>query len=207
MNWQWIYTLISPAAFLVISSILGFITPEYDHFAHTISKLAISEYAQIQQVNFIQFGFALLILGRRFGTYFSNIKAKRIWSRTLYFCAAFILLETIFPTDPVSQFTFSLSLSGIIHFGALALFFVIAPIGVYLLQTSMKTDDRLKKLSGFTGFMGYLSAVLCYIWTTFFFVGIATEFQGLFQKLIGLIVLSWLTIIIWNTKPEASNSI
>lgn len=186
--------------------ILGLITPGYDQFRDTISILAVMKYGWMQQINFLQLGVGLVIAGFLVCRQFTKEYSKTVWKRTVLFCTTFIFVEIIFPTDLISSTPITqthLSLMGAVHLSALAVFFLLAPVGIYLMRKAVMNEPRFKHLTNFTATAGYTSSFLCYLWTYWFIKGDFYPYLGIMQKIIGLITFLWLIALIYAAKPDA----
>jgi hypothetical protein len=204
-KYLWLYAVACPIIFLMTAFVLGLITPGYDHLRDTISTLAVIKYGVIQQINFVQFGIGVVIGGWLVYRQFVTDYAKTVWKRIIYFCLAFVITETIFPTDlitgtPITQV--NLTYMGKIHLTALAIFFLLAPLGVYTMQKALSNEPRFLHLIKFTALSGYTGSILCYVWTYFFIMGYFYPYLGIMQKIIGLITFPWLVALIYSAKPS-----
>jgi hypothetical protein len=202
-QYLWLYSFISPILFVITVIVLGLITPNYNHFSHTISRLAIEKYGWIAQLNLFQFGISLVINGLIFTQIFTARKSQKIWLVAFFSGAILTFLIVIFPTDPINDVRTImkvLSWHGFIHFIALILFFTLSPFGINLLRYSQRSEKSLSQLADFTGNIGYTVCGLCLLWIIFFIMGILTPYKGLFQKVIAGICIYWLLRMLWSVR-------
>jgi hypothetical protein len=201
-----IYTLISQIIFLMVTIIVGIITPGYNHITHTISRLSIEKFGYIQQFNFIQFGISLLLSGLLFFKITPTYKLRTIWLSIFTFSSLFIFTETLFPTDIIEDiniYSSQLTLNGYIHLFSLALFFILAPFGSYLLSKYMQVDSMFTNMASMTKFGGYMLSTLCYIWIYYFLSVPFALYLGIFQKVIVGIGFLWLLQIHWLVYKQS----
>ena len=133
-----------------------------------------------------------------------NSKTVRQLSYMLGAIALTLVLIAIFPTDPIDAFPksmLSISWSAITHFAILGLFVLCTPVIVIKLYNALHQDSHYKDLAPVTRVCGYLTFFLSITWFAFFYFGILNPYRGLFQKIIALIVIFWITKI---TKRIAS---
>ncbi len=202
---SWCYAILSPIVFFVIVLVLGLITPGYDHLRDTISILAIMKYGIIQQLNFMQIGIGLVIAGFMVNHKLASKYAQNVWNRIVLFCIAFVAVVIIFPTDLVGQIPIThthLTVMGVVHLSALAAFFLLAPLGIYHLQKALKGEPKFAHLAKFTAISGYISSILCYLWTYWFIKGDFYQYLGVFQKIIMVITFGWLISLIYAARPH-----
>jgi len=90
--------LAGPILFIVITIILGQITPNYSHKENYISELSLGKYGLIQKINFMVSGLLISGLGLFIATYSQNLVIKLGWG--LAIIAGFLLVLTgIWDTD------------------------------------------------------------------------------------------------------------
>lgn len=190
--------LASPYIFVGIFLYLGWITPGYNQFAHTISRLSIGQYGAIESLNILQLSTSLFLMIYLVRHHAKNSETVRQITLILGICAMLLTLLAIFPTDPIDTFPKKLllvSANGLIHFGLVILFVCIAPGRIKHLYIAFKKDPEYHSLSRITAICGTLAFTASIAWFLFFFFGIYNEYRGLFQKLIALVVLYWITRI------------
>jgi hypothetical protein len=192
------YCVVSPILFLIVVVVFGAFVPEYNHFRDTISILAIRQYGWVQLINFIQIGFGIFFCGYFFYKKLTLPNSKTVWRNIVLFCLVFLIIEMFFPTDDITGNNILNNIRttrGAIHFGALAIFFLAAPFGIYTLKKTLTLEPGMQTLSKITGYLGYIATLLSYLWTFFFVNGMFYQYSGLLQKLIVFITLIWVECI------------
>lgn len=181
--------------FAVTVAILGFITPGYSHLNYTISRLAIETYGWVQIINFLQLAVALYLTGLRL----SAVMHKNTIILTVFtICSMFLLIAAAFPTDPIENAPLDLSLlspTGLVHSSVVFLFLLLSPLGIIILANefyklrTFRVHAIITLIAGFSAFLGSIA------WFVLYFLGLYLEYRGIFQKVIALPVLIWLTIV------------
>lgn len=192
------FPVISPIIFIIIVTVLGFITPGYSHINYTISRLAIEKYGWIQAFNMLQFAFGLELSGRQLTDSFKDRNSKRIIRSTFSICALIIFLAAVFPTDPIENVPLDVTLltpTGLVHISVAILFLALSPFGIVNLSRILKKQKHYRTLAPLTLITGLAALVSGIIWLTVYFMGILLEYRGIFQKAIALPVLAWLIVI------------
>ena len=192
------FALLTPYLFVIFYLIIGFITPGYSHMEHTISRLSLGKYGYLETLNIIQFSFGILIMIYRVRHYIKNSLSVKEISSILSLSAVVLALLAIFPTDPIDSFPKSiviLSGNSIVHFILVISFVLYAPVAIVRLYRTFCQDKNYSNLSIFTVACGGTAFILSLIWFIFFYVGFLNEYRGLFQKVIGLIAIFWLSKI------------
>jgi hypothetical protein len=203
----WVTAIASPVLFAVVVCILGWITPGYNHFFHTISQLVVRQFGFIQQLNFLQLCAGFLIAAFLFSKQVADTTARNILVRMCVLCAFFLIVVVLFPTDPrVPGEITSYTWSGRIHFIALAGFFFSAPLGIYKLQKALSLDSKLRRYSSLTVRAGGVLCVVTYIWTFLYLNQIWPSYLGLVQKGIVLITMIWYLQLLWAIRPTQEDS-
>lgn len=195
----WFFALFSPIIFSLTVLFVGCITPNYNHINHTISRLAIEKYGWIQELNFIQFAIGLVVTGFLMRRVMTDNQSKRLWLASTLFCAASLVVVSLFPTDPIENVRFStnlLSPSGIVHFSTLALVLFLAPFGIRRLSRSLMKEKEFSFLAHLTSTIGYTVSILCFIWMAFYIEGVFLQYRGIFQKIIAIICMYWLVRVV-----------
>lgn len=193
-----IFPVISPVIFALIVSIVGFITPGYNHLNHTISRLAIEKYGWIQSLNFLQLAAGLYVTGIRLTALIKDKAADKVIRTIFTLCSFFLVIAAFFPTDPIENVPLDLSLlspTGLVHVGVVVIFLVLSPLGIIALANVFFHELHFRGyaiptlVSGFTALLGSI------IWFALYFGGMYLEYRGIFQKAIALPVLIWLILI------------
>ena len=198
--YAWLYAFASPILFALTVGIVGFITPGYNHLNHTISRLAIEKYGWIQELNFIQFAFGIILSGFLMRRIMSDRQSKRFWLVSTIFSATILIIVSLFPTDPIENVRFSanlLSKNGLIHFASLGLLFLLCPFGVRNLSRTLMREKDFTSLAHVTSVIGYTVSFLCIIWIMFFIGGLFLAYRGIFQKAIALLCIYWIVRVLW----------
>jgi len=200
------YPVVSIFLFIGTVYILGCITPGYSHTAHTISRLSILKYGRIATINLVQLGVGALMLGIQLA---QVIHAKKRYRQILPFfllAAACLFGVALAPTNYIDrpQELIHLTMSGILHFVAVATFIVLCPVTVFTLVHAFANDPNWKTLTTITIVMALVSVVLSLCWLLFFIldVGWFIPNRGLFQKGIALWTLGWMLLIAVKTARE-----
>jgi hypothetical protein len=198
----------SPILFTLGVILLGTITPGYDHFAYTISRLAIGPYGLWQQINFLQFGIGLSAFGYCMVHATDRANTRRIWITFTIVSVALVFAVVLFPTDPIENkrtIFDTFSISGRIHMAALALFLVLSPIGVFHLASSLKTDEKQRHLYIPTIISGSLVILLMTLWGLIFSADWFIPYRGLLQKIIALICIGYMEYCLITSVPHHTN--
>lgn len=202
----WTYAFVSPLAFIIIFTLLGFISPGYDHFRNTVSQLVLFRYGYWQQVNFLQIILGLMAAGDLLYRHVTLTTSKKLLARIFLVMILFMLAEMVFPTDATTTFTTTeFTTSGLLHRSAALVVFLLAPLGVHKVQRMFSHEPTLKHLSFTTILMGYVAFILSCMWTIFFITGNYSAYSGILQKTIIVILFSWLTIVLWTIRPPFSS--
>jgi hypothetical protein len=191
----WTIAFSSPIIFSIIVFVVGLMTPGYSHINHTISRLAIEKYGWIQELNFIQFAFGIIITGFLVRRTLTDQQSKKFWLVSTLFSAMALIIVSLFPTDPIENVRFSihlLSYSGLIHFSILGLLLILSPFGIKSLSQTLVKEKDFANLARFTSTIGYLVSLLCFIWIGMFIGGYFLESRGIFQKIIASLCIFWL---------------
>ena len=194
-NWVWLFCFFSLITFMLTVYFLGLLTPDYNHYSDTISELTIKKYGWIQQINFVQLGISLSVTSYLFLCKLTQSDSKKVWIRIILISAVILLIETIFPTDEIHNtnlFENKLTIHGTIHLSALAIYFLLAPLGVYSLKKIFKNEPEFLELANITGILGYTLSGLCYLWTFFLITGLFYAYLGIFQKILATLTILWL---------------
>lgn len=192
-----LFPIISPIIFILIVTVLGFITPGYTHINYTISRLAIEKYGWIQSLNFFQLAISFSMLGT---TLSSDVKASsRIALRLIFSLTSLVLIIAgLFPTDRIENIPLRFSIYtplGLIHAGSIVLFVLVSPFGIRRLTEILAEEPRYNKYAFMTKTMGYLVFTGSMIWFGCFILGIGLEYRGITQKLLIFVVLIWSIIM------------
>jgi hypothetical protein len=134
-----------------------------------------------------------------------NKNSKTLWLAIFIFSALFLFVETLFPTDQIEKTNFfsnKLTISGIVHLSSLALFFILAPLGIYNLSKTMKLEPNFCKYVNFTRIVGYTMSILCFIWSYFLLSGTFISILGIFQKVIVLVGIYWFSVLQWSIRDD-----
>lgn len=189
---------ISPIVFALVTGILGWFTPGYDHLRHTVSRLAIEQYGWIQSLNLIQLAYAVYLTGNRLIQTVSTANDRRTM-RILFTAPALLaMLAALIPTDPVEGNPLHSPLwtpTGLTHVGLVFSFLILSPLGIYRLIQILTRDTRYRTYAIFTAVSGYTVFAASITWVAWFTMGILPDYRGLFQKAIICVVLFWLVFI------------
>lgn len=193
-----LFALFSPIIFVVVVSILGFITPGYSHINHTISRLAIMQYGWIQTLNFLQLAIGYLLIGDRIARTMTKEDSRRIIRVFFSFSAAILVLAALAPTDPIDNIRFAFSLltpTGFIHSGSVFSFLLVSPIVVSRLYKALQNEPSYRRYARLSGIIGAFACFASLVWVLLFFNGILLEYRGILQKLIVLLSIVWIIFI------------
>jgi hypothetical protein len=196
--------IISILLFIVVVTILGFVTPGYDPLAHTISRLALTKYGYIAELNLIQLGIGSLILGIELA---SMVQTKKRYVEILpFFLVATgslfgaALARTDFIDHP--RQLISMSMMAKMHFVAVAGFIALCPITVFTLIHAFSADPTWRTLTKITVVMASVSFILSLLFFLLFVLGWFLPYRGLFQKGIVLWTLGWTMLIAIKAARE-----
>ncbi len=199
----WNFSIISPIVFILGVTLIGFMTPGYNHLRHTISRLSIEQYGWIENINLFQLALAMCIAGilvsRLGGTPFS----KAILSTTLFSNTILCIATILFPTDPIEEVQFTitqLSLNGMMHVGVLFIFVLASPIGIVLVSKILRKEFKNMFLANLTLLCGVVSFVLSVVWGVSWLTHTGDGFLGVFQKVITLISIFWLEMLLLHMR-------
>lgn len=194
-----IYPLLSPVIFSLIVILLGYITPDYDHLNHTISRLAIEKYGWIQSLNFLQLALGMHLTGIRLTQILSNQVQEDAVIRIVFrICSVFLIIAAFIPTDPIENVPLDYTLltpTGLVHISIVILFLMLSPFGIVRLSQVFRKEKRLADYAPLTTLAGFTALLGSIVWFAFYFTGIFLEYRGIFQKAIALPVIAWLILI------------
>lgn len=142
--------LIAPFLFVFIFMLEPFLHPGYNSLTMFVSELSLGSYGWIQILNFIVFGFLLIIFSRAVASIFSERNLPRTGPVLLAVIGISYLLSGPFTTDPGTIFTAQESIHGIIHgiFGAIV--FTLMPVVCFVFLKSFRTDEKLNSFQWIT---------------------------------------------------------
>ncbi|MGA9398701.1 MAG: DUF998 domain-containing protein [Anaerolineaceae bacterium] len=176
--------IISPALFVAVFMIEGWLRPGYDPLSTFISALSLGPRGWIQIINFIVFGALLLLFTRAVAAEFTSRKASKAGLILLTIIAFCFLLSGIFVMDPTGtppdQATFHGTLHGI--FGGVV--FLLMPICILLFLRNFKAEPKWRSLWRWTFILGIFDAVAVLFFTL---ASKLPALQILFNDWIGLI--------------------
>lgn len=193
-----VFPIVSPVLFIIIVTILGFVTPGYNHVRHTISRLAIERYGIIQSLNMLQLALGIYVTGKRFTERIRDGSAVHGIRTIFTVSSVFLIIAAFFPTDPIENIPLDLSLlspTGLVHVLVVIVFLLLSPLGIITLADILKRRSEFRPYVFYTltaGFAAFLGSI---VWFAFYFLGLYLEYRGIFQKLIALPVLIWLILI------------
>ena len=195
---RWI-PIISILLFVATVMILGFMTPGYDHFAHTISRLSVGKYGNLANANLIQLAIAGLILGIELAF---SLRVPHVRFTVLPFfllASASLIGAAYFPTDirmgDVPVALINLSTNGLMHTLSVVSFIALCPFTIFLMVKAMIADPSWKDVARWTVAMGLGSMILTGIWIVFYFYRLYFTYRGIFQKGIALWTLLWMLLV------------
>lgn len=203
---RWI-PVVSIFIFIITVTVLGFITPGYNHLPHTISRLSLGTYKTIANANLIQLGIGSLILGLEL---VHVVHAKKRYGQILPFfllAAASLFGAALARTDYIDhpQQLVTMSYTGFLHFAAVGSFIALCPVTVFTLVHGFANDPNWKTLTTITVVMALVSVVLSLSWLYFFLHDASwfIPYRGLYQKGIVLWTLGWTLLIAVKAAREA----
>ena len=202
---RWI-PIVSILLFIATVIVLGFITPGYDHFAHTISRLSLGKYGIIANVNLIQLAIGGLILGIELA-FSLHVPQVRLTVLPFFLLASMSLIgAAYFPTDPVMGDVpvalTNLSTTGLMHTASVASFILLCPLTIFLMVKAMISDPSWKDVARWTVAMSLVSITLSGVWIVFYVYRIYFSYRGMFQKGIALWTLLWMLLIALKIARE-----
>lgn len=191
--------MISPVVFTMIVIVLGHITPGYNQFNYTISRLAIEKYGWIQSLNFLQLAIGMHLTGLRLSKILKDQELEDNIIRIIFrMCSIFLVIAAFVPTDPIENVPLDYTLltpTGLVHISVVLIFLVLSPLGIARLAKVFKKEKKLARYAPYTLIAGFTALLGSIIWFAFYFMGIFLEYRGIFQKAIALPVLAWLILI------------
>lgn len=199
------FPIISPILFIVVVTVLGFITPGYSHINHTVSRLAIEKYGWIQSINMLQLALGIELSGRRLTQAIRDGGSVRVIRYIFSICAVFLLIAAFFPTDPIENVPLDVTIltpTGLVHIGVVIVFLILSPFGIVKLTNILKRQKRYRALAAITMIAGISALVGSALWFVFYFMGLFLEYRGIFQKAIALPVFAWLILINYASQKR-----
>lgn len=187
--------------FFLCFFILGFLQPDYNHLRDTVSMLVMGNFGWIQTINFV-----ILILSAVFvfGGLKKNINENKsnLMTATFRLLIAELIVVLIFPIDRNN-----ISLFSKIHY--LTTFVLILTITIFVMSVirSMKRNLYWKKLVPYTYFVLFFNFIFGIIWFYINEAGLLFEWKGLFQKIVIMNVVIWLSIVgfkLWKLEKQSS---
>lgn len=205
----WATAFLSPLVFTATYLVLGMVTPDYDPVNYTISRLALTENGWIYSVSLGVLAAGLFLGGVIFRNVLKGKSGGRLWMSAFSIASVLVVLLIIFPTDPIENVRFSLGIltpSGMVHMGSVMAFILLSFPGVRLLAKALEDEKGLSLLAGFTEIMGYVVLTLSVLWLITYVAGIFLQYRGLFQKVIAVLTVFWLSVMfIAARKPYLRN--
>ena len=193
-----IFPIISPVVFTMIVIVLGNITPGYNQFNYTISRLAIEKYGWIQSLNFLQLAAGLYLTGIRLTALIKDKAADKIIRTTFIIGSSLLVIAAFVPTYPIENVPLDYTLltpTGLVHISVVILFLLVSPFGIMQLTQVLKKEPLFSQYARYTMIAGFAALVGSVVWFVFYFLGMYLEYRGIFQKGIALPVLLWLILI------------
>jgi len=197
------FPIISILLFIATVIILGFMTPGYDHLAHTISRLSVGKYGNLANANLIQLAVGGLILGIEL---VFSLRVPHVRFTVLPFfllASASLIGAAYFPTDirmgDVPVALSNISTNGLMHTASVASFILLCPITIFLMVKAMIADPSWKDVARWTVAMGLGSMILSGVWIIFYFYRMYFNYRGMFQKGIALWTLLWMLLVALKT--------
>jgi len=184
----------APVIFIAVIIVLGLVQPGYNHFRHSISRLAIGQYGWILNLNLILLGIYLQVIGYKLSKY---VKPEYVKSIKIIFSAVGLLclITALFPTDLIEDSKFnisSFSIPGAIHSGPVVLFVFASPLIIRKLYRILRTFRNEIKFAQLTLHLGIVIYLSCMIWFIFYYFAVIPDYRGLFQKILVTAVLIWI---------------
>jgi len=181
--------IIAPILFTFLVIVASFLRPDYSQIYNFVSDLGVGPYAIIQNVNFVIFGFLVIVfsLGLRSGLSVSQGRALKagIWFVTIFGLG--VLFAGVFPED---------YLSGVPHNLVSATAFLTIIAAQLLIWKGLKNADNYiwGKYRTYSLISGLLSIVLLLVLR----VAIGGDYQGLAQRL--FLAVPWIWIEVTGIK-------
>lgn len=193
-----LFAFVSPIIFVAIVTILGFVTPGYNHINHTISRLAIEQYGWVQTLNFFQLAVGYVLIGTHIAKSMRNEESRRIIKIFFAFSASILVFAALAPTDPIDNIPFRFTLltpTGSVHVATVLIFLFLSPLCIAKIVQALRNEPKYRKYATLTAIIGTLTFVASVIWLAFFVLGVLLPYRGIFQKTIILVVLFWITTL------------
>lgn len=178
--------------FYIIFSALGFFQSDYSFVRDTVSKLVNGEYGWIQTVNFLILILSFCLVS--FGLKKTLIKINLI-SKISYLIFVELFFVLVFPIGE--------TFLGVVHYMITFLLIITISVLVSLIVREMKKNLFWKRLVNYYIFALLFNLIFGLTWYIFDYFQILTEWQGLFQKIIILNMISWLSVTgfkLWTFK-------
>lgn len=178
--------------FYVIFLVLGFFQSDYSFARDIVSKLVNGDYGWIQTFNFL-----ILILSvglMSFGLKETLIKNSLI-SKIFYLIFVELFFVLVFPIDE--------TFLGMVHYMVTFLLIITISVLVSSIVKDMKKNLFWKNLVPYFIFTLLFNLFFGLTWYIFDYFQILVNWQGLFQKIIILNMISWLSVIgfkLWRFK-------
>ena len=169
--------------FFIIFLVLGLIQPNYNHVSNTVSELVLGKWGWIQNVNFVIFTFSgiFIYLGLR-----KIVVVNQLMKVSVFLSITGMIMLLVFPTGKFFHYFFAYILM------------VTVSLMAFGIVKGIKNNhefDRIKKYS-------YGVLILNLIGGNFVFwlmgQGLCLGWIGLFQKILIVNVVAWLTVLGWK---------
>ncbi len=191
--------MILASIFGLITLVLGLIQPGYNHLRDPISVLVNGQWGWIQQLNFVVFMLALIMIGLAL--------KQEIWQQchfkkgllvSFIICVIGVVVVILFPitSSNIEHLNFSrLTLIGKIHYLATIELLVAMGGFFYFLIEAIIRNDKLKNLVPLSRFVLYFNMLFGSLLFYFNEKGLLVDYLGLGQKiLIGNVVI-WMVAV------------
>jgi hypothetical protein len=187
-----LFGAVSAILFYVIFLALGFFQSDYSLVRDTVSKLVSGEYCWIQTFNFLILILSTFLIS--FGLKKTLIK-NNVISKVFYLIFVELFFVLVFPIGE--------TFFGVVHYIITFLLIITISVLILLIVKDMKKNSFWKNLVPYFIFTLLFNLIFGSIWYIFDYFQILVDWQGLFQKIIILNMISWLSVTgfkLWRFK-------
>lgn len=169
--------------FFLFFLILGFLQPGYNHFRDTVSELVLGSYGWIQTINFGILIVSTILVGFSLK---KHIKTKNSFTRmTFWMCIFELVVIFICPVNS--------KILIIIHNLSVFILIITVTLMIFSMIKGIKLNLYWKKFVPYFYFALLFNLIFGMLWFYFKENGILFEWKGLFQKIIILNMIIWLS--------------
>ena len=181
-----ITVLAGPILFILVTTLLGVLQPDYNPIYKTVSALVWGRYGWMQTIIFILFGFLMCIFVLRLWVTFQN-KSVTLNAGTLLLLlngAGFFIIA-IFPTQPEG-------IHRLVHMYTAEMMALLFTIALFLLLPSLRVLSTWKTIYIYTLITAIISLSLIIMGA---FIALEAPWVGLYERIFLLNGFIWLEVI------------